>query len=344
MSDIQVSKPLSQLKRVLHIQVANEPSTEALESIAEGFANALRNGDSQVAVATGDHIQCYNILVKQDEPVHFINVLGTITIETIAKTAHEVNQAYLKSLGEPTVAWADAPDTQKQSMIAGVLFKLRNPTTTAEQQHAVWMAAKQAEGWTYGKDKDFEKKTNPAMLPYEALPQSQRVKDFLFQGVVTTLAEKLPHPSPNLLPVEVWTGNNLDFVPGEFLALKVGDVFRFEGSEGLQQAESTPYVNYTNNGTKCAWSIEAKPVILGDVSGTPEGGVSDAEFKDVPEDAADPLSEIRVAEEEAEANLKPWVSEDGVIKQPSPLAEDAEAAARDGEHLAEARLKLGEPE
>jgi hypothetical protein len=316
MSDVQVSTPIHNAKRILHIQVANEPNTESLTRIAEGFAAALRNNDPTVSVATGDHVQCYNIIVTNDDPISFINVQGTINIETIAKVAHEVNQSYLKALGHDVVAWAEASDAQKQSMTNGVIFKLRNPTSTAEQQHAAWMAAKQAEGWTYGKVKDEEAKTNPAMLPYEALPQEQRVKDFLFHGVVMSLFEKLPHPSPNLQPIEIWTGNNLDFVPGEFLALKIGDVFRFVGKDELNQAQSIPYVNYTdNNGTRASWSIEAVPVELANES--PAEAVTDVEFTEEP---AEPL-DVRIAEEEAEANLKPWVAEDGVIKQPTAVVE-----------------------
>ena len=46
----------------------------------------------------------------------------------------------------------------------------------AENVHNVWASGRIAEGWTYGKKKDAEKKTTPLLIPYAQLPENE--KDF----------------------------------------------------------------------------------------------------------------------------------------------------------------------
>src|SRR5690606_16998081 len=80
----------------------------------------------------------------------------------IARVAHEVNRAYCQSIGDFTQPrWEDAPEWQTNSAIQGVAFHLRNPGVTPEQSHENWMEQKRAEGWTYGPEKDPEKKEHP---------------------------------------------------------------------------------------------------------------------------------------------------------------------------------------
>jgi hypothetical protein len=108
--------------------------------------------------------------------------------EEIAKVCHEVNRAYCEAIGDRSQpAWADAPQWQKDSAISGVRMHLANPDATPEQSHESWMAEKDDAGWTWGPQKDPGAKQHPCMLPYAQLPLEQRVKDFLFRGVVHAL-------------------------------------------------------------------------------------------------------------------------------------------------------------
>ena len=116
--------------------------------------------------------------------------------EQIAQVAHQVNRAYCLALGDSSVpAWADAPQAQKDSILAGVDMHLANPDTTPEAAHQAWFDPKLADGWVHGEVKDAEKKVHPCMLPYEELPAEQKAKDYLFRGVVHALAA-LPAPAP----------------------------------------------------------------------------------------------------------------------------------------------------
>lgn len=108
-----------------------------------------------------------------------------LIVTLIAMLAHEANRAYCMGLGDLSqLVWDEAPDWQKESAIAGVNMHLANPNATPEDSHASWLAQKVADGWIYGPVKDAEKKEHPCCVPYDALPESQRAKDYIFRGVV----------------------------------------------------------------------------------------------------------------------------------------------------------------
>lgn len=115
-------------------------------------------------------------------------------IETAARVAHEVNRAYCQSIGDfSQPAWADAPQWQKESALAGVRQIALNPETTPEQSHEGWLKMKADDGWEYGEIKNPELKQHPCFVPYAQLPQEQRVKDALFgAGVRAALGLTVP--------------------------------------------------------------------------------------------------------------------------------------------------------
>jgi len=110
--------------------------------------------------------------------------------ESIAAVAHAINAAYCAALGDASQpTWADAPDWQKASALAGVDMHLANPDATPEASHESWLAQKTAEGWKYGKVKDAAKKEHPCFMPYAKLPKDQKAKDYLFRAVVHALKD-----------------------------------------------------------------------------------------------------------------------------------------------------------
>lgn len=110
-------------------------------------------------------------------------------VAMIAMVAHEINAAYASSIGDNSQpSWADAPDWQKASAVAGVNMHLDNPDATPEQSHESWLKQKTEDGWAYGEVKDADKKLHPCFLPYAELPVEQKSKDYLFRAVVHTLS------------------------------------------------------------------------------------------------------------------------------------------------------------
>lgn len=107
----------------------------------------------------------------------------------IARIAHETNRAYCASIGDNSQPkWEEAPEWQQTSAIKGVQFHLgnlrqgRKPALSAS--HDAWLEEKRRDGWTYGQVKNPDKKEHPCFVPYDELPIEQRMKDFLFAGVV----------------------------------------------------------------------------------------------------------------------------------------------------------------
>lgn len=110
-------------------------------------------------------------------------------VESIARVCHEANRAYCVTIGDNSQpAWEDAPDWQKQSAVTGVQFHLTalqsgvKPSPSAS--HESWLAEKERDGWKFGTVKDAEKKEHPCFVPYEQLPVDQRLKDYIFSGIV----------------------------------------------------------------------------------------------------------------------------------------------------------------
>ena len=115
-------------------------------------------------------------------------------INTISRTAHEANRALCRGLGDfSQPAWADAPQWQIKSAQQGV--KLHREALESGKRlspsasHEAWMKQKIEDGWVFGSAKDPDKKTHPAMVPYEELPKEQKIKDYLFRAVVEAFHE-----------------------------------------------------------------------------------------------------------------------------------------------------------
>ena len=112
-----------------------------------------------------------------------------ITPTTIALTCHEINRTYCELLGDfSQPAWHEAPKWQKDSAIAGVKFQLENPTAHPSASHDSWLKEKAATGWKYGPVKNPARKEHPCFVPYEQLPDEQKIKDHLFKSIVAVFA------------------------------------------------------------------------------------------------------------------------------------------------------------
>lgn len=99
----------------------------------------------------------------------------------IAEAAHEANRTYCEYLGDHSQPrWDAAPEWQKKSAINGIIFHYENPSAKPSDSHENWLAQKTEEGWSYGPVKDPDNKRHPCYMPYEQLPEEQRLKDLIF--------------------------------------------------------------------------------------------------------------------------------------------------------------------
>jgi hypothetical protein len=111
-----------------------------------------------------------------------------MTIQEIARVAHELNKAYCESIGDHSQPdWDNAPEWQKSSAVNGVEFHINNPEASPSSSHESWMKQKTEEGWKYGPVKDADKKEHPCYVPYEELPTEQKSKDYIFKQTIHSL-------------------------------------------------------------------------------------------------------------------------------------------------------------
>lgn len=65
----------------------------------------------------------------------------------------------------------DTSDIQLSAELLELTEKL------AENTHEVWAQGRIDQGWTYGEVRDDRNKTTPCLIPYEALPESEKDYD-----------------------------------------------------------------------------------------------------------------------------------------------------------------------
>lgn len=124
--------------------------------------------------------------------INIINAMLDKMIILIAMVCHQANKAWCEANEDfSQVDWEEAPLWQQESAIKGVQFVIANPNADPDAQHNSWMAAKVADGWVYGPEKDAEKKTHPCIVPFDKLPEHQQRKDVLFHAIVTSLTKPL---------------------------------------------------------------------------------------------------------------------------------------------------------
>lgn len=103
--------------------------------------------------------------------------------EQIARICHEANKAYCEALGDNTqLHWCGAPEWQKKSAIDGVKNVLEK-SLTPKESHQAWLDLKMLDGWRYGPVKCPIKKEHPCFVPYDHLPEAQKLKDKLFVAI-----------------------------------------------------------------------------------------------------------------------------------------------------------------
>lgn len=116
--------------------------------------------------------------------------------QLVAELCHEVNRRYCQSLGDKSQRpWPNTPKNIQASATDGVLVMMdardqRVPWPPGKS-HENWLHFKLADGWTYGPEKDLEAKTHPCMVPYDQLPEEQRLKDTIFISVVNAALDML---------------------------------------------------------------------------------------------------------------------------------------------------------
>ena len=68
-----------------------------------------------------------------------------------------------------------APIDTTDVILSGKLLELVE--RLAENTHDVWAAERLRQGWTYGPERNDQTKQNPCLIPYDDLPEDEKIFD-----------------------------------------------------------------------------------------------------------------------------------------------------------------------
>ena len=98
-------------------------------------------------------------------------------LEFIARARHLAWCCYQIAAEQPYNL--EPTEDQLNSLINGVMFGLKNPNATPEENHENWIKMKISQGWVYGEKKDLEKKTHFDLVPFDELLKIEKDKDIM---------------------------------------------------------------------------------------------------------------------------------------------------------------------
>ena len=184
-----------------HLEANGLVVTRRYKSSISDIAQALYEGDNVIVAVDGGELigngveeVLEDILISQI-PDHVVVVLSldvenkTITIfdpnssnqeDTYAleqfEDAWNDSKNYMLTITSNTMkTYIPQPIDLTDVELAEELYELRE--AIAENAHDVWAAERQAQGWTYGPQRDDQKKETPCMVAYSQLPDSEKKFD-----------------------------------------------------------------------------------------------------------------------------------------------------------------------
>jgi hypothetical protein len=113
--------------------------------------------------------------------------------ESIAQIAHEVNRGYSVAMGDDSYpSWVESTPDQQLIVTTAVTFYIENPEAEVASFHEAWLEKMTEEGWVFGEELSEEGKTHPLIVPFDALPEDQKAKYFMFRAVVQAVSSLPP--------------------------------------------------------------------------------------------------------------------------------------------------------
>lgn len=180
--------------------------TRQYEATLQDIQKALAAHNEVIAVIDSDKLYPER-LDEEDAPNHAVVVLAINEEQgSISLFEPEVCTTMEFSLADFISAWHESrnymvrvlrsaedyephPLNLEDIALTDDLLELQE--AIAENAHEVWAAARKADGWTYGPVRNDALKQHPDMLPYSALPDSEKEYDRLMAFNTIKLVKKL---------------------------------------------------------------------------------------------------------------------------------------------------------
>lgn len=180
--------------------------TRKYDASIEDIADALRI-DNDIIVAV-DRDKLYPELPDEEDAANHAMVVTAIDLETNTvsvydplqlsivnyqlttfENAWKESQHYMVRVLQSVDEYVPQPINLDNISLGEELNELIE--AIAENAHDVWAVARMKEGWTYGPVRDDAKKQHPDLIPYSALPDSEKEYDRLMAANTIKLVRKL---------------------------------------------------------------------------------------------------------------------------------------------------------
>lgn len=131
------------------------------------------------------HIENDMVTVFDPYEEPYISNIPLLDFLNAWKESHNYMIQVLQSVEE----YEPHPINVDQIPLDGDLEELQE--AIAENAHDVWAEARKKEGWKYGKERDDSNKLHPDLIPYTALPESEKEYDRIMAFKTIKLVKKL---------------------------------------------------------------------------------------------------------------------------------------------------------
>lgn len=112
------------------------------------------------------------------EPQPFV-----LTFEKATEILHAATSIVPRPDGSMNVSWEELNDFQKNNAVSAVKELLLERLHTPEEHHNLWLRPMIEQGWKQG-EYSLEDKTHPCVCSYEELPDSEKLKDYIWMHMV----------------------------------------------------------------------------------------------------------------------------------------------------------------
>jgi hypothetical protein len=117
--------------------------------------------------------------------MYFKNKTLVIPVSSLAKLIHKCVGTIPRIDGSKPPKWSKLSFEDKQLSYRAIINILNNyPKFTPEDAHEVWMKAKINQGWKYGEQYNETAKLHPSIVPYDELPDSEKLKDEIWASLI----------------------------------------------------------------------------------------------------------------------------------------------------------------
>src|SRR5947209_7832447 len=102
----------------------------------------------------------------------------------IARVAYEARRAFYATQAMPQPEWFALDSWQRTAFLNQVRTTIINPGFTAEDLHELFLRERGDAGWSFGRQLDPKRKTDPYLKPWGSLTREQRVAEDVVVAMV----------------------------------------------------------------------------------------------------------------------------------------------------------------